>query len=261
MTAISLITDFGLKDNFVGVMKAVILGINPQARIVDICHGVAPQNILEAAFLLKTSFGYFPKGTLHLVVVDPKVGSERKKIIVKTKDYFFVAPDNGVLWPALKDEKPQAIIEITNQKYFLKPASNTFHGRDIFAPVAAYLSKREPINKFGKKINSINNLELPKIKTSCGSLTGQVIYIDRFGNLVSNIDKEMLHNFINGARFEICIKNKTIKKISDSYCESAEFKPAALIDSFNYLEIAVNCGSAKEYFGADEGDKVTIKRL
>ena len=134
MGVISLITDFGLKDNFVGVMKAVILKINPQAQIVDICHEAKPHDILEAAFLLRSSFKYFPNGSVHLVVVDPGVGSERKKLLVKTKDYFFIAPDNGVLSLALKGQAPLKIIEITNKKYFLKPTSDTFQWQQYFYP-------------------------------------------------------------------------------------------------------------------------------
>jgi len=197
MSVISLITDFGQKDNFVGVMKSVILSINPTAKIVDVCHEVKPHDILTGAFLLKSSFKYFPKGSLHLVVVDPGVGSERKKLLVKTKDYYFVAPDNGVLSLALKGQAPSKIIEITNKKYFLKPASDTFHGRDIFAPVAAYLSEGKNLSTFGKRIKSIKELRLSQPQITSKALAGEIIYIDRFGNLVSNIDKEMLDNFIS----------------------------------------------------------------
>ena len=258
MNLISLITDFGLKDNFVGVMKAVILKINPIAQIVDVCHEVKPQDILEAAFLLKNSFRYFPSGTVHLVVVDPQVGSKRKKIIAQTKNYFFVGPDNGALSLALKDERPVKIIGITQEKYFLKPVSDTFHGRDIFAPVSAYVSKGEDIRKFGRTIKSFKVLELPLVKVTKHELTGEIIYIDRFGNLVSNIDKDTFANFTKNKRFKICIKDKTIDKLSHSYSECAFRKPLALIDSFNYLEIAINSGSARDYLGVYKGTKIKI---
>lgn len=260
MNVISLITDFGFEDNFVGVMKAVILKINPDAQVVDICHEIEPQDILQAAFLLKSSFRFFPSGTVHLVVVDPAVGSERKKILVKTKNYFFVGPDNGVLALALKEEPPLKIIEITNQNYFLKPISDTFHGRDIFAPVAAYLSKIKDIYKFGKPINSFKELSLPAIKMTSKSLVGEVIYIDRFGNLVSNIDKEILENFGKNKKFKICIKDKIINRLSCSYADAPALKPLALIDSFNYLEIAINGGSAGNYFKAKKGTKIKVIR-
>lgn len=260
MNVISLITDFGLKDNFVGVMKAVILKINPDARIVDICHEIEPQDILQAAFLLRSSFRFFTSGTVHLVVVDPTVGSKRKKILVKTKNYFFIAPDNGVLSLALKEERPLKIIEIASQNYFLKPLSDTFHGRDIFAPVAAYLSKIKDIYKFGEPINSFKELSLPAIKMTSKSLVGEIIYIDRFGNLVSNIDKETLNNFIENKKFKICIKDKIIDRLSCSYAEVSALEPLALIDSFNYLEIAINGGSAGNYFKAKKGTKINVIR-
>lgn len=272
MNVISLITDFGQKDNFVGVIKGVILSINPRAKIVDICHEVKPHDILTGAFLLKNSFKYFPKGSLHLVVVDPGVGSERKKLLVKTRDYFFIAPDNGVLSPALKDEASLKIIEITNKRYFLKPVSNTFHGRDIFAPIAAYLSKGEDFSKFGKRIKSIKELRLPQVKITFKGIIGEIIYIDCFGNLVSNIDKEMLDNFISATKhgrsanlfggkdkkFKISIKDKIIEKLFSSYAEGVYLKPLALIDSFNYLEIALNRGSACDYLKAKKGTKVIV---
>lgn len=260
MNLISLITDFGLKDNFVGVMKAVILKINPYAQIIDISHQVKPQDIMEAAFLLRSSYNYFPKGTVHLVVVDPGVGSNRKKLLIKTKNYFFVGPDNGVLNLALKNEPPLKIIEITNQIYFLKPVSDTFHGRDIFAPVCAYVSKdKHNIEKFGGTIKSFKDLELPRVKTVSKSLTGEIIHIDRFGNLISNIDKDTLASFIKNKKFKICIKDKSIDRLSCSYSEGLQLKPIALIDSFNYLEIAIHGGSAQNYLNIDKGAKINIK--
>lgn len=260
MNIISLITDFGLKDNFVGVMKAVILKVNPQAKIIDICHEIKPQDITEAAFLLKSSFRYFPEGSVHLAVVDPGVGSERKIVIVKTRNYFFVAPDNGILSPTLENEPPIELIDVTNKTYFLKPISSTFHGRDIFAPIAAYLSRGKSIRSFGRKIESFKRLELPRIKMDSENLVGEIIYIDRFGNLISNIDKDNLFNFIKGKRFKICIKNKAIEKISRSYFEGASLKPLALVGSSNYLEIALNSGSARDKLRVSKGDKIIIRR-
>lgn len=270
MSTISLITDFGFRDNFVGVIKAVILKINPDVNIVDISHGVKPQDIQEAAFLLKSSFRYFPYQTVHLVVVDPGVGSDRKKILLKTKNYFFIGPDNGVFAPALADEPPLEIIEITNQRYFLKPTSSTFHGRDIFAPVAAYLTRildkkrvlhgQGKISNFGKRVKSLKDLRLPEARVKSLNLTGEIIYIDHFGNLVSNIDKDTLDNFIKNKKYKICIKNKTINKLSHGYSEGSHLQPFALVDSFNYLEIAINGGSASNYLGVDKGTKINIIR-
>ncbi|MCM8800891.1 MAG: SAM-dependent chlorinase/fluorinase [Candidatus Omnitrophica bacterium] len=258
MRLISLITDFGLKDNFVGLIKAVILKINPKVKIVDISHLVKPQDIKEAAFILKSSFYYFPKGTVHLVIVDPGVGTERKKLLVKTKNYFFVAPDNGVLAPTLKKEKPIKIIQITNPKYFLKPVSYTFHGRDIFAVVSAYVAKGDRLERFGKRIDTYLNLDLPQLKIKKNELIGQIIYIDRFGNLVSNIDGITFNNFVKNKGFKIFIKDKVIERLSYSYQDVAGFKPLAIIDSFGYLEIALNSGSAKDYLKAKEGSLVKV---
>lgn len=261
MSVISLLTDFGQKDNFVGVIKGVILSINPNAKIVDICHEVKPHDILTGAFLLKSSFKYFPKGSLHLIVVDPGVGSQRKKLLVKTNDYFFIAPDNGVLSPALKEQSPLKIIEITNKNYFLKPTSDTFHGRDIFAPTAAYLSKGEDFSKFGRPLSSFKALELPPLKVTKRALIGEIIYIDHFGNLISNIDKNTLIDFIQNKEFKICIKNKIINKLSHSYLEGIRREPLAIINSFNCLELAINSGSARDYLSVNKGTKIKVKRF
>lgn len=261
MNCISLLTDFGLDDNFVGVMKAVILKVNPRVKILDICHGVLPQDISEAAFLLASSFKYFPRGTVHLIVVDPKVGSRRKAVVVKTRNYFFVAPDNGVLSLALQKEKPLKIVEIKNSKYFLKPVSATFHGRDIFAPVAAHLTCGREINNFGKKLASYQKLDFPKIKFSANTLSGRIIYIDRFGNLVSNIGKKEFFGFVKKARFKISVKNTTIDKLSGSYSESYPLRPLALFDSFNFLEISVNSNSAEKILYAKKGTRIKVIRL
>jgi S-adenosylmethionine hydrolase len=261
MDCISLLTDFGLDDNFVGVMKAVISKLNPRAKVLDICHAVLPQDILGAAFLLAGSFSYFPRGTVHLVVVDPGVGSKRKPVIVKTRDYFFVAPDNGVLSLALEKENPLKIIEISNSKYFLKPVSSTFHGRDIFAPVAAHLSGGKGMNNFGKELNSYRKLDFPKVKVSAIALTGQVIYIDRFGNLVSNIEKKVFFNFVKKDKFKISVGNRTIDRLSGSYSQARPLKPLALFDSFNFLEIAVNSNSAEKILNAKKGTVIKAVRL
>lgn len=249
MTIITLLTDFGLEDNFVGVMKGVILGINPVARIVDITHNVRPQDIMSAAFLLKGSYKYFPKGTIHLVVVDPGVGSKRKAIIVKTEDYIFVGPDNGVLSLALDECKIKKIIHITNVNYFLKPVSDTFHGRDVFAPVTGYLAKGIQLEKFGREVREYKKLDIPKVKAG----KGQIIYIDRFGNLVTNIPK--------GVSGKIQFKGISIDKISSSYAEVEIGRPLAIFGSFGNLEISIRNGSAKDYFRAKIGDEVRIGKV
>lgn len=261
MATIGLITDFGLTDSFAGVIKAVISRIDPAINIIDVCHQVKPQDVFQAAFLLEGSYKYFPSGSIHLVVVDPGVGSKRKKILVVTRNYFFIAPDNGVLDLALKKEKLKKIINITNQKYFLRPTSDTFHARDIFAPVAAYLSKGVKPESFGRPLDSYKPLEMPKPKLKTNNLLGEIIYIDRFGNLISNIDRDTLINFIKNRNFKICIKGKIIDKLSHSYSGGHKLKPLALIDSFNYLEIAINSGSACDSLAVTRGTKIGVVKI
>ncbi len=267
---ITLLTDFGLCDNFVGVVKGVILGINPKVKIVDISHSVMPGDILRAAFLLKASYHYFPTNTVHLVVVDPGVGSKRKAVIVKTQRYYFVGPDNGVLSLALRaEEKINKIVSITKQRFFLKPVSSTFHGRDIFAPVAAYLSCGRNITDFGILKRYYRNIDFPQPKiilpqqdSAVGrkqkGLQGQIIYIDRFGNLISNIQEDAFRRFVGTRDFRICLKDTIIDKVSTDYIKTPKNKPLAIFGSFGNLEISLSCGSARDYFGAEIGQGLKI---
>lgn len=260
MNTVAILTDFGLADNFVGVMKGVILSINPHVNIVDISHFIKPHDISGAAFLLKGSFRYFPEGCIFLVVVDPGVGSERNPIIIRTKNYIFIGPDNGVLCLAANEDGIEEIIVIENKRYFLKSVSDTFHGRDIFAPVAAYLSKGKKCSLFGRPLNSIKELDIPKPKEMKNILRGEIIHIDRFGNLVSNIDKILFDRFTQNKKFKIKIKDAEIDSIAKSYQTVAENMPLAIFGSFTFLEISINSGSAKEYFDAKKGTAVEIEK-
>jgi len=259
MALVGFLSDFGLKDNFVGVVKAVILKINPSVQIIDITHQIKPQDILEASFILKSSFKFFPKGTIFLTVVDPGVGSKRKAIIVKTKDFYFVSPDNGLLSLVLKEQPPLKIIEISNDKYFLKPISSTFQARDIFAPVAGYLSKGQPLNNFGISISHYKKLDIPSPLIKKDILEGEIIYIDHFGNLVTNIDEKTFKDFTKDKKFKIKIKNFFIDKLSLNYIEAENLRPIALIDSFGYLEISLKEKSASEVLKLKKADRVKIK--
>jgi len=266
---ITLTTDFGSQDAYVAAMKGVILDINPKATMVDICHSIGPQNIVQAAFVLSTAYGYFPKGTIHVVIVDPEVGSQRRAIILKTQKAFFVAPDNGVLsyvihHASAKEDPTKAeskglppellAVEITNPKFWHHPVSSTFHGRDIFAPVAAHLSLGVPPKKFGQAITSLNTFPLPqpRIRAS-GELIGHVLHIDRFGNLITDIDKEDL------PPDKLCleINGQQIESLRASYAEADRL--LALIGSSGHLEIAVKNGSAAGLLDAKVGDEVRIK--
>lgn len=267
MRLITLLTDFGLENNFVGVMKGVICRINPAVQIIDISHNVRAGDIKEAAFLLKNSYKYFPKSTIYLVVVDPGVGTRRRAILVKTKNYFLVAPDNGVLSWALKDEQISQIIEIQNNRYFLKPVSNTFHGRDIFAPVAAWLSRGKAPQVFGKPIQKIKQIPYPVPEYQPpDKLLGEVIYIDHFGNLITNISQEEFLKFTKNpptksgqAKFEIKIKNYKISKISHSYGPPIK-QPIVLVDSFDNLELALPGGNLAKSINIRKGEPIIVSR-
>jgi hypothetical protein len=259
MGIIALLTDFGLNENFVGVMKGVIYRINPETKIVDLSHRVEPHNIRDAAFLLKSSYPYFPEGTIFLVVVDPGVGGEQKAIIVKTERHLFVASDNGVL-SFLREKEIEMIVQITNEEYFLKPVSSTFHGRDIFAPVAARLSKGENVKNFGPAIREIEKLKFPEPQVKNNRLVGEVIYVDHFGNLITNISQDTFLLFIEGKKFQIVIGKAKISKISSSYQEGKEGFPLAIFDSFDNLEISLYCDDASRHLNLHKGSKIYIKK-
>ena len=256
MSIITLVTDFGNTDPYVGIMKGVILSICPDAKIVDISHNITPQNIQQANWILKCSYTYFPKGTIHVCVVDPGVGSTRKPILLETSNYFFIGPDNGIFTAILEQEIIKNAIELREEKYWLKNISKTFHGREIFAPVAAHLAGGVSPKEFGKIINvetlrcNVSTNEL--IKTKNG-YQGIVQYIDCFGNLITNIPDAFLPQKIKGK-----IKNIAFGGLVSSYSEGEKDKLFAIIGSHGFLELSVNKGSAVKLTGAGVGDKVEI---
>jgi len=258
---ITITTDFGIKDAYVGVMKGVILSINPYAQLVDITHEIEPGNILEAAFLLKDAYEYFPKATVHLVVVDPGVGGKRRPIAIKAGKFFFVGPDNGLFWPIISDNKDILIVHLTNRKYFLEDISSTFHGRDIFAPVAAYISKGVHLLDMGVSINDPVRLEIKRPMLLKNQIVGSVIRVDRFGNLITNIsEKDIIECFGRLSGLEVEIGGRKIREISKTYSDVPRGQLLALIGSSGFLEISVNRGSAYELFGKEaKGLKVYIK--
>jgi len=258
---IALLTDFGDKSNFVGVMKGVILKINPQAKLIDITHKVRFGSIKQASFLLYKSYSYFPKRTIFVVVVDPGVGSERKVLAVETKNYYFVGPDNGVLSWAVFEDGAEKIIEVKNKKYFLKNISFTFQGRDIFAPVAAYVSRGVKIEKLGKRIKQIKKIDFPEVKIKKDTLKGEILYIDSFGNLITNIKKDVFLNFVKDKKFVATLNGKKIGKLYNFYSQAEPGSPFFIEGSFSFLEISLQLTSAKEYFKAKEEDTVIIKKL
>ena len=248
---ITLTTDFDLSDPYVGEMKGVILSINPEAKVVDITHGVKPGDVFEASMMLKESFSYFPRGTVHVVVVDPGVGTQRRPIVVVTEDYLFVAPDNGVLWPVICKDKGKKIVHLKNPEFFRHPVSNTFHGRDIFAPVAAHLSLDKNPLDMGPEIEDPVKLKTPSLQIDSSKLKGQVIRVDRFGNLITNIDAVTLNRYLGSETDEADIEvgSLRIKGISTAYGDVPINHELALIGSSGFLEIAVNQGRADERIG------------
>jgi S-adenosylmethionine hydrolase len=257
---ITLITDFGLQDGYVGVMKGVIANINPSASVIDISNTIAAQDIFQAACVLNNSYNYFPKGAIHVVVVDPEVGSDRKILCLKTEDYLFLAPDNGVLSFVISKEESPSIREVTNGKFFLPTISNTFHGRDVFAPVAAHLSKGVNHKELGERIDKVNKIDLPKpILSPDGKLTAEIIYVDSFGNLITNVNKEVIDRMKVGAeRVSITMGRRRINGICSSYTDVGDNEALAIFGSSGYLEISVNRGSAGDILKLKKGDKLIL---
>ncbi len=252
---ISLTTDFGFKDPYVGVMKGVILSIDPGAVIVDITHGISPQNILEGAFSLLQSYPYFPEGTIHVAVVDPGVGGKRRAIVIETERYAFVGPDNGVFTWVLEREDVRRVIHITRREYLLEKVSRTFHGRDVFAPVAAHLSRGVDPGRLGRPVDDPCRVPIPRPLKEGGRILGEVIYIDGFGNCITNIEEGMIGKV---KRPLVRIKEMVIEGLSGAYEEGREGLPLALIGSASFLEIGVYRGSASDLFGIKTGDKVEV---
>lgn len=257
MNLITFTTDFGTRDWFVGTMKGVVLGINSRARVVDITHEIPSGDIRAGAFALAASCSFFPKGTIHVAVVDPGVGSTRKGIAVKTRNYVFVGPDNGVLSLAIGKHEIEAIHSLENETYFLKPVSTTFHGRDIFSPVAAHLSRGVQLQKFGPRQSDFVELKWSAPRRLKNGISGEVVYIDKFGNSITNIRGEILGRSPN----RVCqvLGKKVIRcPLVDFYQAVPPGKPAAIISSSGFLEIAVNGGSAEKQLGLRLGIRVVV---
>jgi hypothetical protein len=259
MSIITLLTDFGTKDHYVASMKGVILTINPRATLVDITHQVPPHEIEEGAFILANAYSSFPRGTIHLAVVDPGVGSQRNPILLVTGNYFFLGPDNGLFTFIAQREKIRNAMTITNPKYFLSKVSNTFHGRDLFAPVAGHLSLGVRPESFGKRIDSWVRLSIPVPEVDGTCLTGQVVHIDSFGNLISNIDEKTLLDFCLNRPIMVRIGHKTVRTIKRSYWEGRKREPIALVGSGGFLEISVREGNAQRVLKAKKGDQVKVQ--
>ena len=264
-------TDFGTADPYAGIMRGVVLGINPQARLMDLTHQISPQNIAQASFVLGNSYRYFPPEAIHVVVVDPGVGTGRRPVLVSTPYGRFVGPDNGVLSQVLSglmDDAPGApgtaslpaevtAVHLTNSAFWRLPVSHTFHGRDIFAPVAAHLSLGVLPNEMGESIDSLAWLPMPKPTIVANGIEGEIVYEDWYGNLVSNIPQDLLA----GASFtRVHIKQRRVDGLCRTFGDAPPGQELiALIDSHGFLEVAVPNGSAAGLLGVKAGERVVVE--
>lgn len=255
---ITLITDFGTEAGYLGAVKGVILKINPDALVVDISHQVRPFDVREGAFILKNSYRFFPNETIQLVVVDPGVGSQRQALLIISENYSFIGPDNGLFSFVYEDEKILKMININNPKYFIGKTS-TFHARDIFAPVAAYLSLGIEPEEFGTQAKECLKLKIPSPIIEDNLITGEILWVDRFGNLITNLDFNLVKKIKSKKDFKIDVGKKIIKRISNSYYEGKEREILALEGSTGYLEISANQGSAEKILRKKRGDKFKIE--
>jgi len=263
ISVVTLLTDFGDRDYFVASMKGVILGINPQARIVDLTHQVPPQQVEEAAYLLKASYKYFPDGTVHVAVVDPGVGTTRRPLLITTSRYFFVAPDNGILSYIYEEELSVEVRQIENRQYRLDSPGTTFDGRDLFAPAAAWLTRGQAPGSYGRLIRDYVRLKIPQPEWEDKVLAGLVVYVDRFGNLISNITPLQLQEaqrVIRKSSSDVSVRigGVTIDGLVPSYSHGSGETPGALINSNGQLEVFVRNGSAAKLLKARRGDRIEV---
>lgn len=273
---VTLTTDFGTADGYVASMKGVILNIAPAARLVDISHQIAPQNVRQAAYALYTAYPFFPPHTVHLVVVDPGVGGARRPIALRTQAGIFVGPDNGLFSYVMASEPVETAVELTNPRYRLPQVSHTFHGRDLFAPAAAHLAAGAPITAFGPPVHDPVTFPLPRLEIATDGITGEVLHTDHFGNLVTSIGRLAWHGDKlslapafqgSGDATETCFRadrttvvaaGQEIAGVHRTYAEVEAGQTLILVGSDGYLEIAVREGSAARRLGLDPGDTVTL---
>lgn len=257
---IALLTDFGSADHYAGTMKGVVMGICPEAALVDITHEIAPHDILGATLQLAAAYRYFPAGTVFLVVVDPGVGSGRRGLAAEAGDYRFVAPDNGVLTAVFREVAPRRIVELTERRYARPTVSRTFEGRDRFAPAAAWLAKGIQLTALGRPLQDYQRIDLPAPEISDDSLTGVVLIVDRFGNLVTNIDRRTFEAFARQGALRIVAGDQPVSRLVSTYAEIAPGELCALFGSSDHLELAAHAARAADLAGLGSGARVQIQR-
>ena len=274
---VTLTTDFGTADGYVGTMKGVILGIAPDARLVDLSHEIAPQDVRQAAYVLYTAYPFFPPHTVHLVVVDPGVGSARRPIALRTPKGYFVGPDNGVFSYVMANEPVEAVVELSDPHYRLLQVSHTFHGRDVFAPAAAHLAAGVPIEALGPPVLDPVTFPPPRLEVSPDTITGEVLHADHFGNVITSIGKlawsedvlalePAFHEVkderqmrFKATKATVVVAGQEINGVFRTYAEVEPGAVLALVGSEGYLEIAVREGSAAQKLGLHTGDTVELR--
>lgn len=256
---ITLTTDYGTNDHLVGTLKGVILKINPDANIVDITHNIAPYDLLDGALAIGSAYSYFPARTIHVVVVDPGVGTDRRPLLVSGETQYFVAPDNGVLSLIYEREESLLVRHANVEHYYLQPVSKTFHGRDIFAPIAAWLSKGSQAASMGDEISDYKKFAMPKPKPAEGALKGVVLRVDSFGNLVTNFRPEDLPaSALEHGAVQFQIGSQTVSRLVDTFAKGNPGEPFAYIGSNGFVEFGVNRGNASKALGAGRGVSVAL---
>jgi S-adenosyl-L-methionine hydrolase (adenosine-forming) len=256
---IALLTDFGTRDHYAGTMKGVALGICADAVFVDITHDIAPHDVLGGALELAASYRYFPAGTIFLVVVDPGVGSSRRPLAAEAGGYRFVGPDNGVLTLAFKETPPKRVVELTERRYARPTVSRTFEGRDRFAPAAAWLAKGIDLSGLGRMLTSWHTVNVPEPAVTESQVAGEVLRVDRFGNLVTNVDRKTFEKFGREA-VQITAGGATVGRLVATYADIQSGEVCALFGSTDHLELAANAGSAADTLGLTRGAAIEIRR-
>jgi len=261
---VALLTDFGTRDHYAGTMKGVVLGLCPDVTLVDISHDIDPHDVLAGALELAASYRFFPAGTIFLVVVDPGVGSARRPLAADAGGYRFVAPDNGVLSLVFREAAPKRVVELTERKYARPTVSRTFEGRDRFAPAAAWLAKGLELSALGRTLTTWMTLDVPEAVVTDSQIVAEILRVDRFGNLITNLDRRTFERFANrGADtgIEITAGTQAVDRVVATYAEAAPGSVCALFGSSDHLEVAVNGGSAAERLQLARGARVTVVRL
>ena len=256
---VALLTDFGTRDHYAGTLKGVVLTICPDATIVDIGHDIPPHDVVAGALELAACYRYFPHGTVFLVVVDPGVGSSRRGLAADTGDYKFVAPDNGVLSAVFADTPPKKVVELSERKYALPTVSRTFEGRDRFAPAAGFLAKGVGLLALGKTLANFQSIDLRRPSLSAAELTGEVVRVDRFGNLITNIDRRAFEQFAAGGAIAVAVGSAAVARLVATYADAPPGELCALFGSTDHLEVAINAGDAAATLRLARGAPATVR--